>query len=94
MRSRYDSDHGETVLGSVSDLLAALDIETIGDLGEWADALVEPYVTFDSGTTSELVVSLDGGFSAVLEYPFSLEFLAETITDLEQDAEAHTSRHR
>jgi hypothetical protein len=86
-QTRYHDDHGQTVLGSFADLLVALGIETTGDLQEWADALVEPYVTLDAGDRTELVMSLDGGFSAVLEYPFSLEFFVETLTDLEEEAQ-------
>ncbi len=91
IRSRYDRDHGRVVVRSVAELLAALDVETIFALEAWANGLVEPYVAFDVDIEEELSVTLDGGFCAILDYPFSVEFLVETIEDLEQAQESEAA---
>lgn len=81
--STYEHDHGQTVVGSLEELLGALGLDALADVEAWADAQAEPYVSItDDDDEGDLTVALDTGACAILDYPFSVEFLIQTIEDL------------
>jgi len=81
------NDHGKTVAANLVELLGFLDLETIEDLEEYCEDDTELLLSVFINPDGLLeILSIATSTGTGLEFPFSVEWLHETLNEIEDAA--------